>query len=110
MAWLRFADDNATVSRKTYPADSLRRASAFYSDPASVEAVLALRSEGWQVHRKLERLSICPSLRKHSPRPVLAQHAAVLAVTQVGSTASYSASASLRLGSISGSSRIMRVG
>ena len=49
MAWLGFASDNATVSLRMYPADTLGQARAFYGDPASVDAVLALRLQGWRV-------------------------------------------------------------
>ncbi len=49
MAWLGFASDNATVSLRMYPADTLGQARAFYGDPASVNSVLALRAEGWRV-------------------------------------------------------------
>jgi hypothetical protein len=49
MAWLGFASENATVNLRMYPADTLGQARAFYGDPASVNAVLALRSEGWRV-------------------------------------------------------------
>lgn len=49
MAWLGFASDDATVSLQMYPADTLGQARAFYGDPASVDAVLALRSDGWRV-------------------------------------------------------------
>ena len=49
MAWLGLASDNTMVSLRMYPADTLGQARAFYSDPKSVEAVLALRSDGWLV-------------------------------------------------------------
>jgi hypothetical protein len=49
MAWLGLASDDATVSLRMYPADTLGQARAFYGDPESVSAVLALRSEGWLV-------------------------------------------------------------
>lgn len=49
MAWLGFADDNSTVSLRMFPADTLGQARAFYGDPPSVDAVLALRSDGWRV-------------------------------------------------------------
>lgn len=49
MAWLGFASDGANVSLRMYPADTLGQARAFYGDPASVKAVVELRSRGWQV-------------------------------------------------------------
>lgn len=49
MAWLGVADDGATVCLRMYPADTLGQARAFYGDPSSVDAVLALRSSGWRV-------------------------------------------------------------
>ena len=49
MAGLAFASDHTNVSLKMYPGDTLGQARAFYSDPSSVAAVLALRSEGWHV-------------------------------------------------------------
>lgn len=52
MAWLGLASDNATVSLRMYPADTLGQARACYGDPASVDAVLALRSDKWRVEPK----------------------------------------------------------
>ncbi|MGV8931955.1 MAG: hypothetical protein ACOH1R_07595 [Luteimonas sp.] len=49
MAWLGLGSEPATVSLRMYPADTLGQARAFFSDPSSVDAVLALRSEGWRV-------------------------------------------------------------
>lgn len=49
MAWLGFGDDNASVSLKMYPADTLGQARAFYVDITSVNEVLGLRSDGWRV-------------------------------------------------------------
>jgi hypothetical protein len=49
MAELAFASDNASVSLRMYSADTLGQARAFYGDPASVDSVLALRSDGWRV-------------------------------------------------------------
>jgi hypothetical protein len=49
MAWLGLASDASAVSLKMYPADTLGQSRAFYGDSASVDAVLALRSEGWNV-------------------------------------------------------------
>lgn len=49
MAWLGLADDNSGLSLRMYPADTLGQSRAFYNDPKSVSAVLALRSQGWLV-------------------------------------------------------------
>jgi hypothetical protein len=49
MAWLGLAEDNLSVSLRMYPADTLGQSRAFYSEPISVGAVLALRSQGWSV-------------------------------------------------------------
>lgn len=49
MAWLGFDSENANVCLRMYPADTLGQARAFYGDPASVDAVLALRAEGWRI-------------------------------------------------------------
>lgn len=49
MAGLSLSEDGATVALRMYPADTLGQARAFYGDPASVQAVLDLRSLGWSV-------------------------------------------------------------
>jgi hypothetical protein len=49
MAGLDFSDDSARVCLQMYPADTLGQARAFYAEPASVEAVLGLRSKGWRI-------------------------------------------------------------
>jgi hypothetical protein len=49
MAWLGYTSDVSVVSLRMYPADTLGQARHFYADPASVQAVLALRSLGWRV-------------------------------------------------------------
>ena len=49
MAWLGLASDNAAVSLHMHPADTLSQSRAFYGDPTSVQAVLALQSDGWRV-------------------------------------------------------------
>ncbi len=49
MAWLGLDSDNSNVCLHMHPADTLGQARAFYGDPSAVNAVLALRSEGWLV-------------------------------------------------------------
>ena len=49
MAWLGYDPDSKLVSLKMYPADTLGQARAFYRDPESVQTVLDLRADGWQV-------------------------------------------------------------
>jgi hypothetical protein len=49
MAWLRFADDNSAVCLRMYPGDTLTQSRKFYEDRLAVDAVLALRSDGWRV-------------------------------------------------------------
>jgi hypothetical protein len=49
MAWLGLAKDSSAVCLYMYPADTLGQSRAFYSDPSSVRAVLALRSQGWSI-------------------------------------------------------------
>jgi hypothetical protein len=49
MAWLGYPSDVSAVSLRMYPADTLGQARHFYADPASVQAVLALRSQDWRV-------------------------------------------------------------
>lgn len=47
MAWLGFEDDK--VSLKIWPGDTMAQSRALYSDPSAINAVLALRSDGWRV-------------------------------------------------------------
>lgn len=47
MAWLGFADDN--VCLRMYPGDTLGQARALWGDSLAVDAVLALRLDGWRV-------------------------------------------------------------
>jgi len=49
MAWLGLDKAGGFVCLRMYPADTLGQARAFYRDPASVRAVLALREEGWTI-------------------------------------------------------------
>lgn len=49
MAWLGYDPENRVVSLEMFPADTLGQARAFYADTDSVQAVLDLRNEGWQV-------------------------------------------------------------
>jgi len=49
MAWLGIASDGSAVSLQMYPADTLGQSREFYGDLASVRAVLALRSHGWDI-------------------------------------------------------------
>jgi hypothetical protein len=49
MAWLGLAKDTSAACLRMYPADTLGQSRAFYNDPKSVGAVLALRTQGWSV-------------------------------------------------------------
>ena len=50
MAWLGIGDsETEEVSLHMYPADTLGQARVFYGEPASVDAVLGLRSDGWDI-------------------------------------------------------------
>jgi hypothetical protein len=49
MAWLGYSSGASEVCLRMYPADTLEQARAFYSHPASVEAILALQARGWCV-------------------------------------------------------------
>jgi hypothetical protein len=49
MAQLVLSDDESTIDLRIYPGDTLSQARQFYRDPAGVHAVLALRSQGWQI-------------------------------------------------------------
>jgi hypothetical protein len=49
MAWLQMADDNLSISLRMYPGDTLTQSRALYHANSSVEAVLALRADGWHV-------------------------------------------------------------
>lgn len=53
MAWLGYLSDVSAVGLRMYPADTLGQARDFYADPDSVQAVLALRSQGWRVEPNL---------------------------------------------------------
>lgn len=48
-AWLDFASETSAVSLKMYPGDTLTQSRAFFGDQSAVNAVLALRAEGWHV-------------------------------------------------------------
>jgi hypothetical protein len=49
MAGLDFSADSSRVCLQMYPADTLGQSRAFYAEPASVAAVLDLRSQGWRI-------------------------------------------------------------
>ncbi|QNK01370.1 hypothetical protein [Dyella telluris] len=49
MAWLGYPSDAGAVSLRMYPADTLGQARALFSDPTSVQNLIALRSKGWRV-------------------------------------------------------------
>ena len=48
-AWLGFAGDNSAVCLRMYPGDTLTQSRALYGDRSALDAVLALRSDGWRV-------------------------------------------------------------
>jgi hypothetical protein len=49
MAYLKYSPKESSVCLRMYPADTLRQSRDLYGDRAAVEAVLALRNDGWQV-------------------------------------------------------------
>jgi hypothetical protein len=49
MARLKLSDDDVSVYLQMYPGDALGQSRAFYGDPSVVAAVLALKSEGWNI-------------------------------------------------------------
>lgn len=49
MAGLSLSEDGSRASLRMHPADTLGQARAFYGDPPAVNAVLALRTDGWRI-------------------------------------------------------------